>query len=275
MTMLRRLGCVKIWFAVAVFVIGTAVSNGVSGQQVRKSLPARQAGNDDPNSPSYRLPGNEPQSGADRDKLLADIKENLDTAVIKPPHSKKADDDFFVVGTVDLQNHHAVVEFLIKQGVQQTADFIADFVLGKERGSVREWRVLGRAKNMKVAENLRTKAKSESVESRLAAFKSSTSGKLSPDDYFVVGTADLDPRTSHADIRFEILAGIKETADFLIDFIFNSPKNHKGEWHVFFRGRTEAQAIVYREQLRGWYDNMESQRAQIAAIYNAKTTARC
>ena len=91
----------------------------------------------------------------------------------------------------------------------------------------------------------------------------------------VAGTADLDTITEHADIRFEILKGVKKTTDFLLDFILNRPKEHKGDWHVFFRGKTEAEAIAYRQKLRDWYDTMESQRARIAEIYNAKTTARC
>ena len=31
----------------------------------------------------------------------------------------------------------------IKEGVQQTSDFIADFVLGKDLGVIHEWRVFG------------------------------------------------------------------------------------------------------------------------------------
>ena len=91
----------------------------------------------------------------------------------------------------------------------------------------------------------------------------STSGKKSPDDFFVIGTADLNTTTQHADIRFEILNGVKNAADFLIDFIFNQPKNHQGEWHVFFRGHTEAQAVEYRQKMRDWYDNLEAQRASL------------
>ena len=128
---------------------------------------------------------------------------------------------------------------------------------------------------MKAADALRAKSKSESIEDQLAAFQTSSPGKNSPDDYFVVGTADMNPTTSHADIRFEIRGGVKNTTDFLIDFIFNRPKDHKGEWHVFYRARTETQAIEYRQQMRDEYDSLETKRSQIAEIYKAKTTARC
>ena len=103
----------------------------------------------------------------DRDKLLVTIKEKLDAFVPKPAHTKKADDDLFVVGTIDLQNHHAVVDFVIKKGVQETADFLADFEIGKKRGVIRQWRVFARAKTMKAAEVFRAKAKSESIEDQL------------------------------------------------------------------------------------------------------------
>jgi hypothetical protein len=275
MTVRRRLGCVEIWFAVAVFALGTAVSNRVAGQETDKSPPGKLADRDNPNNPNYRLPGNEHKGGAERDKLLGTIKETLNALTPKPPHSKKADEDLFVVGTIDLQNHHAAVDYLIKEGVQQTAEFIADFVLGKTGGAIREWRAFDRVKTMKAAEVLLAKTKSESIEGRLAAFKMSTGGKKSPDDYFVVGTADMNSATMNADIRFEILNGVKAAADFLIDFIFNRPKSHKGEWHVFFRGHTEAQAVEYRQQMRDWYDSLEAERARLAAIYHAKTTRRC
>lgn len=275
MTWLRRLGCIQICLAGAVLVIGTVVSNSVCGQDTDNRPAKKRSSKDDPNSPDYVLPGSEHKGGPERDKLLAEINGKLDGADLKPSHAKKADDDFFVVGTIDLQNHKANVEFEIKQGVQQTADYIADFVLGKQPGMVREWRVFGRAKNIKAAEFIRTKAKADSIEGQLAAFKMTNGGKKSPEDYFVVGTADLNKATLNANIRFEVLQGIKKTADFLIDFIFNSPKNHKGEWHVFFRGHTEAQANDYRQQMRDWYDSMEAERAQLASIYNARTTARC
>jgi hypothetical protein len=229
----------------------------------------------DPSSPDYQSGGVQNKvEGPERDDLLASVEKDLDAQ--KPVTGKKADDDFFVIGTVDLQKHHATVDYLIKKGLHKTAEFVADFMLNKPVAALRQWQAFGRAKTMKNAEGLRKKAKAQGIEDRLLAFKLNTNGKKSPvDDYFVAGTADLDTITEHADIRFEILKGVKKTTDFLLDFILNRPKEHKGDWHVFFRGKTEAEAIAYRQKLRDWYDTMESQRARIAEIYNAKTTARC
>jgi hypothetical protein len=205
--------------------------------------------------------------------MIASVQKDLDEQ--KPIGGKKADDDYFVIGTINLRNHKAIVDFLIRQGLRPAAEFIADFMLDKPAGTVRQWQAFGRARTTKNAEGLRRKAKAQSIEDRLLAFKLTTNGKKSPDDYFVAGTADLNSATEHADIRFEILEGVKKTNDFLVDFILNRPQSHKGEWHVFFRGKTESEAIAYRQKLRDWYDTMETQRTRIAQIYNAKTTARC
>ena len=140
---------------------------------------------------------------------------------------------------------------------------------------MREWRVFARTNNLKAAQTLLAKAKSESIESRLAAFKRNRQGKKSPDDFFVIGTADMNSTTLHADIRFEILAGVKNAADFLIDFIFNRPKNHKGEWHVFYRGGTEAEATELSPADARLVRLDGGPAVQLAAIYNAKSTARC
>jgi len=269
MTPPRRSNRVRIVFALAVCAVLASDSESMGGN----SPPAKKARVDDPNSPDYRVPSVEHRGGTERDKLVADTKKTLNA--MKPPYGKKEEGDLFVVGTIELRDHHASVDFVIQEGVQKAAEFIADFVLGKTPGEIREWRAFNRAKAMKNAEVLRAKAKAESVEGKLTAFKLDTKGKKSPDDYFVVGTADLNTNTLHADIRFEILNGIKATADFIIDFILNRPKDHTGEWHVFYRAHTEAQATDYRQQMRDWYDNLQSQRSRIAAIYNAKTTARC
>ena len=267
MTVPRRLRYVGIWLALTGFLLAAAAPNRVGGKETEEPRVNR----DDPYSPGYGLPDHQRRGGPAGDELLTSIKSKL--AALKPAHGKVADDDFFVVGTIDLENHHATVEYVIKQGLRQTAEFIADFVQGEKPGTVRHWRAFGRAPNPKAAEAIRTKAKAESIEGRLTAFPSS--GKKSPDDYFVVGTADMNSRTLHADIRFEVLNGVKVTADFLTDFIYKRTRGHEGEWHVFFRGRTEAQVTAYRQRLRDAYDSLETQRAQLASIYHAKSTARC
>ena len=192
-----------ILLAVAVVAIEATASEGLAGE----SRPAGRASSEDPNSPDYRLPRAKRTAGPERDKLIASVKQTLDT--FRPAYGKKESGDYFVVGTIDLKNRHAIVDFVIEAGVQETAEFIADFVLGKTLGEIHEWRVFSRAKNAKAAEVLRGKAKAQSIEDQLLAFKLDTRGKKSTDNYFVVGTADLNSSTQHADIRFEVLCGVR------------------------------------------------------------------
>lgn len=266
MTSLCRLSCVKAFLlVVAVAAFCTSLSDRVVAKD-----PAPKPGSNDPNSSGYRGYTSEM---TDRDKQVAAAKESIEN--IKPLGGGKADGDLFVIGTIVLKNRKATVDYVIKEGVQQTAEFMVDFAPGKSGGGVRELRIFGRAKTQPTADGMLAKAKSQSIEEQLGAFKLSVRGLKSPDDYFVVGTADMNCATLHADIRYEVYGGVKTTADFLIDFIFNRPENHKGEWHVFYRAPTEALAVDYRQQMRNWYDTLQAQRSQIAQIYKAKTTARC
>ena len=43
MTLLRRFGCVEIWFALAVFVIGTAISSSVGDKRPTLRLRRRRS----------------------------------------------------------------------------------------------------------------------------------------------------------------------------------------------------------------------------------------
>ena len=124
MSLLRRVHCVCFGL---VFLFGAMVSHASGAILAIR----RQRGSQQPQVSPYHLPAQKPQTETDRIALPASVIEKLNE--FKPAGAKKADDDFFVVGTIDLKDHHAVVDYLIKQGVQKTADFIVDFVLGKRR----------------------------------------------------------------------------------------------------------------------------------------------
>jgi hypothetical protein len=208
-----------------------------------------------------------------RAKLVASITEEL--SQLKPAGGKREENDWFAFGTIDLQDHQAKVEYPIVQGLRKTAEQIADFMSTKPEDAVRQYRIFGRSKTEKLAQGIVRKARAQSIEGQLEIFKITPPGKRSDDDTFVVGTGVLFKSTRHADIRFEIVKGVKATGNFLLDFILTPEQNTEREWHVFFRCRTEDQATEYRTQLRQWYDTLEAQRSQIAAIYHAKTTRRC
>ena len=222
-----------------------------------------------PGSKDYK-----PESGsAGREEAVTAAEKELEEVAFK---GKKDANDFFVMATIALKDHKAETDYPIIQGLRQAAEFAADFKLGAEPGEIRRWKASGRAKNEKAAEFLKKQAQAQSIEGKLEAFKlTKVSGKKSPDDYFVVGTAEVNSRTENADVRFKIITGVKATADHLLDFILTSTAGLKRDWHVFFRLKTQAEADKYIADLRSWYDSMESERARIAQIYHARTTRRC
>ena len=91
----------------------------------------------------------------------------------------------------------------------------------------------------------------------------------------MVGTADLRLSDKHADVRFQVLKGVKTVADFLLDYVLAPPQGVKRDWHIFYRTHSEDDANRYVEQLRKDYDDMETKREAIAQIYAAASTSRC
>ena len=146
-------------------------------------------------------------------------------------------------------------------------------MLGADRGAKRYWQPMGRMKTEAAAKKLLTRAKV--IEKQVEMFPLDKKGKKSPDDAFAVGTAELNLKTKHADIRFQVIEGTKKVSNFLIAYILAAPDNTQRQWHVFFRTKTAEDADQHVMQLRNWYDTLESQRKEVASIYHARTTRRC
>jgi hypothetical protein len=238
----------------------------------KPAKPAKPDSQNDPNSPDYRPEGTH---GPKWNDILQSVKKELGELKLAGGGKKDDVNDYFVLGTIDIQDHKATVEYPIREGLQKAAELMADFMADKPKDAFRKWRGVGRVKNEKAAEGLAKNARAKSIEGQLEAFKPAKPGKKSLDDYFVVGTGELFPATQNADIRFHVVGGTSATASMLLEFILAGSDKTKRMWHVFFRAHTEDEANTYIAQLRNWYDTMEQQRAQMAAIYNAKTTRRC
>jgi hypothetical protein len=233
---------------------------------------ARLAASDDPESPGYKSAG---ARGKAWEALEASAERDL--SALKLAGGGKKDDatDLFVLQTTNIEDHEATVEYPIRKGLRQAAEFVADFMAGKSKRVFRKWDPVARAKTEKIAEAQAKIARKKSVEGKLEDFKPSKSGRKSLDDYFVVGTGELYPLKQHADVRFHVVGGTKATASLILDFVLAGSDKTKRMWNVFDRFRTQADADTFIAQLRNWYDTMEQQRSKIAAIYNAKTTRRC
>jgi hypothetical protein len=237
-----------------------------------KSKPGAKPSKADPNSPEYQSGDSKGSSTPqpDRDSLIETLKQEI--AKLKMS-GKKSDDDFFAVSTLELFEHQATVDYQIHQGEKETVERLADFMTAPPKEAIRKRWIIGRAKAKPAAEVMIKNAKAKSVEGQLQTLKLTKFGKRSPDDSFVVGTAEIVG--DHADVRFQVLVGIKETANFILDFIFSGGEDAKREWHVFCRAGSEKEADKFVQQLRSDYDRLEAQRKAVADAYRVRSTRRC
>ncbi len=98
--------------------------------------------------------------------------------------------------------------------------------------------------------------------------------KKSLDDYFVLGTADVNVRTLDAGVCFEARQGQRSVAEYLVDYLLAAPEETFRKWHVFSRHKDGAVAEQALAQLRLQYDQSLSYQAQLREIYAAKTMRR-
>jgi hypothetical protein len=238
-----------------------------------RSVPARPAvrrSNDsDPNRPDYE--SNQPSRfDQDRDKVTESVRTKL--AAVKTT-GKKTDKDFFAISTIQLIQRRAMVDYFASQGEAETVTKVVEFLLSSPKDAPRRWWVHGRVKTRAAAENLLKTAKTkESIEGKLTAYPLK-SGKRTPEDSFVIGTAEIFKQ--HADVRFQVLRGIKEAANFIMEFILKDTATVDRKFEVFGRARTQEDAEKLVQQLRNDYDNLEQQRLAIAQAYQVATTRRC
>lgn len=109
---------------------------------------------------------------------------------------------------------------------------------------------------------------------QIGQFKPTDAPKKSLDDYFVIGTADLNVQTRDADVRFEARQGQKSVAEYLADYVLTAPENAFRKWHVFSRHKEGSQAEEALAQLRVRYDQSLAYQAQLRQIYAAATMRR-
>lgn len=107
-------------------------------------------------------------------------------------------------------------------------------------------------------------------------------GRMSPgsgkkkdaNDFFVLGIAEMNLVTREADVQFQSVQGQKEAAEFVADYMLNSPEGSLRQWHVFARAKDSSQADEILQQTRSQFDQQREYRERISAMYNAKTVRR-
>jgi len=264
-------------------ILGTfALGSLAAWAQGPKSSPPN---TDDPTQPGYVSGGSGNSSGApqrarrnlteaDRARLVQSIEEQLAQMACKD-RSRKSPTDFFVVSMIDAQGQRASVDYRTIQGLKETAAAVADFLGDAAAGTVRDWEPLARVKSEKAGQKQIELAKAQSIEGRLERFPLSGRGRKSPDDVFVVGTAELRLSNRHADVRFQTMRRTSDVAGFLVAYILGAPEKTERQWHVFIRLKSDAEGETFLAELQRQYDAAESYRSTIASIYHAKTTRRC
>lgn len=110
---------------------------------------------------------------------------------------------------------------------------------------------------------------------RLARLKPVGATKKGPDDFYLLGTAELDPARGHADVCFQVKQGQQQVAEFLVDYMLEAPKNVARKWHVFCRLKDARQAQQALQFARMQYDQLASYRDDLKKRYKAKTIRRC
>jgi len=119
------------------------------------------------------------------------------------------------------------------------------------------------------------KKMADKLERKLGRLKPQGTSKKGTDDYYLLGTADVNLRNRHADVRFGVKQGQRAVAEFLADYILSQPQGTLRQWHVFYRLKDSTQAQQALLLTRGQYDRMTAYRQQIRKIYKAKASRRC
>ncbi|NQT40742.1 MAG: hypothetical protein HQ581_24825 [Planctomycetes bacterium] len=99
--------------------------------------------------------------------------------------------------------------------------------------------------------------------------------RRSMEDFYLIGTADLNQQTQHADVCFQVLQGQQKVAPFLVEYILDAPEGTLRRWHVFVRFKDSGLAEEALQMARTQYDEAQSYREEIARTYQARTTRRC
>jgi hypothetical protein len=104
---------------------------------------------------------------------------------------------------------------------------------------------------------------------------SSGKGKRSVDDIFIIGIAELNLKSRHADVRFQAQQGQKKVSRFLVDYTLDAPDETLRQWQVLARVKTDDEADESLKKIRADYDESVAYRAKIAKMYQALSTRRC
>ena len=109
---------------------------------------------------------------------------------------------------------------------------------------------------------------------QIGQFKPTDAPKKALDDYFVLGTAEVNVRTLDAGVCFEARQGQRSVAEYLVDYVLAASEDTFRKWHVFSRHKDGYVAEQALNSVRMQYDQSLAYQAQLREIYAAKTMRR-
>jgi hypothetical protein len=110
---------------------------------------------------------------------------------------------------------------------------------------------------------------------KIGQLKPTDAAKRSLDDFFLIGTAELNIETRHADVRFETRQGQQAVAEYVGDYVLAPTDNTLRKWHVFSRHHAEEIAQQALADIRRQFDLSMAYQDQLRQIYQARTMRRC
>jgi hypothetical protein len=125
------------------------------------------------------------------------------------------------------------------------------------------------------AQDSKTKKAIDRLNRQLGKLRPISTYKKDEDDYFIVGTAELNTVTGHADVRFEVKQGQRATAEFLYRYVADTSADMVRKWHVFYRAKDDQKAQEAVMHTRNQYDQTVAYREHLKRLYKAATMRRC
>jgi hypothetical protein len=107
-----------------------------------------------------------------------------------------------------------------------------------------------------------------------AAKKAEKGGRISPDDFFLVGKVQLGLKDRTGSVGFETIQGQDKTVEAIAEYLNTAPPDTARFFQAFARYRTEETAAAGLAEIQQKWDQYQSYREQLAARYNANITCR-
>ncbi|MBI1904311.1 MAG: hypothetical protein HYS13_24720 [Planctomycetia bacterium] len=120
----------------------------------------------------------------------------------------------------------------------------------------------------------KTKQLLEIAKQLKAARKAEKGGRVSPDDFFLVGKVELGLKDRTGSVGFETIQGQNHAVKAIAEYLNTAPPDTARYFQAFARFRSEETAAAGLTEIQQKWDEYKSYREQLAARYNANITCR-